>query len=113
MSDKINDRRGNGWFVARRTLLMTLTLSLTMMALGERSTLAPSTVFVVSPIPTDKIRAIIPLGNLNPRGGHVFPTDHIYLDYGDQPDLAVAAPAQGRYSQFEVNPSGILRLKFL
>src|SRR5437588_12119875 len=37
--------------------------------------------FTHSPLDLDAIRAITPLGNLNPRGGHIFPTDHIYFDY--------------------------------
>ena len=48
-----------------------------------------------SPLDIAAIRSISPLGNLNPRGGHVFPTDHIYLDYGRQPGLPVFAPAEG------------------
>ncbi len=50
----------------------------------------------VCPLDANQIRSIIPLGNLNPRGGHVFPTDHIYLDYGGRPGLPVRAPASGR-----------------
>jgi hypothetical protein len=52
-------------------------------------------VFSVSPIDPSEISGIVPLGNLNPLGGHVFPTDHIYLDYGGKPRLAVRAPAEG------------------
>lgn len=51
--------------------------------------------FTASPLALDEIRAIVPLGNLNPRGGHVLPTDHVYLDYGGKPDLVVFAPAAG------------------
>jgi hypothetical protein len=42
-----------------------------------------------------EILSITPLGNLDPRGGHVFPTDHIYLDYGHREGLPVRAPASG------------------
>ena len=52
-------------------------------------------VFTASPIDPDQIREIIPLGNLNPAGGHVLPSDHIYLDYGRKPGLTVCAPAAG------------------
>jgi hypothetical protein len=55
----------------------------------------PVSVFSVSPLDPDKIREIIPLGNLNPVGGHVFPTDHIYLDYSREAGLVVSAPAPG------------------
>ena len=50
----------------------------------------------ICPLNLAEIRSIIPLGNLNPRGGHVFPTDHIYLDYGHRESLPVRAPASGR-----------------
>jgi undecaprenyl-diphosphatase len=52
-------------------------------------------VFFHSPLDIDAIRTITPLGNLNPRGGHVFPTDHIYLDYRPPRELTVHAPAKG------------------
>jgi hypothetical protein len=38
-------------------------------------------VFTSSPLKPDAIETIVPLGDLNPRGGHVFPTAHIYLKY--------------------------------
>jgi hypothetical protein len=50
----------------------------------------------VFPLDLAEIRSITPLGKLNPRGGHVFPTDHIYLDYGGRVGLPVRAPAAGR-----------------
>ena len=62
-----------------------------------------------SPLDIAAIRSISPLGNLNPRGGHVFPTDHIYLDYGRQPGLirisvgGTLAPA-GLYQPDEGSP---------
>ncbi len=62
---------------------------------ADQTTFSPAPVFTVSPLASDKILAVIPLGNLNPHGGHVFPTDHIYLDYGGEPGLPVAAPAAG------------------
>jgi hypothetical protein len=65
----------------------------------------------VSPLPLDKIRAIIPLGNLNPRGGHVFPTDHIYFDYGGQPDLPVTAPAAGRVFAIQSQSVGDFKIE--
>jgi hypothetical protein len=55
----------------------------------------PEGVFTASPIEPDAIEMIVPLGNLNPRGGHVFPTDHIYLNYGGKPGLEVSAPGDG------------------
>lgn len=63
-------------------------------AAGEAAfTLAP--VFTVAPLEIRDVREIIPLGNLNPRHGHVFPTDHIYFDYGGQAGLPVRAPVAG------------------
>jgi hypothetical protein len=50
----------------------------------------------ICPLDLFEVRSITPLGNLNPRGGHVFPTDHIYLDYGHREGLPVRAPASGR-----------------
>ncbi len=41
---------------------------------------APSIVFS-PPTDLDLVDAVIPLGNLNPGGGHVLPVDHMYLDY--------------------------------
>jgi hypothetical protein len=55
----------------------------------------PSPIFTASPIDPAAIRAITPLGNLNPEGGHIFPTDHIYLDFGDRTNLVVRAPCAG------------------
>jgi hypothetical protein len=51
--------------------------------------------FTCSPLDLGDITAITPLGNLNPRGGHVFPTDHIYLQYDQPKQLPVHAPAAG------------------
>jgi hypothetical protein len=50
----------------------------------------------VSPLDLAEVRSITPLGNLNPQGGHVFPTDHIYFDYGGREGVPVRAPASGR-----------------
>ena len=55
----------------------------------------PEPVFTTSPLEPDAIETIVALGNLNPRGGHVFPTDHIYLNYGGKPGLEVFAPGDG------------------
>ena len=52
---------------------MIIFMSLTMLAADERSTFSPPPVFAVSPLPLDKIRAIIPLGNLNPVVAMFFP----------------------------------------
>lgn len=41
---------------------------------------APTIVFS-PPTDLDQVAAIVPLGNLNPGGGHVLPVDHMYLDY--------------------------------
>ena len=35
--------------------------------------------FTVSPVAAADLRSIVPLGNLNPTSGHVFPTDHMYF----------------------------------
>jgi hypothetical protein len=68
-----------------------------LLALTRESAAAPipDCVFTVSPLDPGQIREIIPLGNLNPMGGHVFPTDHVYLNYANQPGLTVLAPAAG------------------
>lgn len=63
-------------------------------AAGETN-VTPRPVFTVSPLDVQEVREILPLGNLNPRAGHVLPTDHIYFDYGGKPGLAVRAPADG------------------
>lgn len=55
---------------------------------------SPPPVFTHSPLELNAVRAITPLGNLNPRGGHVFPTDHIYFDYNLRV-IPVYAPAKG------------------
>ncbi len=51
--------------------------------------------FTHSPLEPDNIRSIIPLGSMDPRAGHVFPTDHVYFDYGGTDGLPVFAPAAG------------------
>jgi hypothetical protein len=53
------------------------------------------TAFTVSPLDPREIVQIVPLGNIDPRGGHVLPTDHIYFDYGAKTNLRVFAPAGG------------------
>jgi hypothetical protein len=65
----------------------------------------------VSPLKPDEIREIIPLGNLNPAGGHVFPTDHIYLDYGGLPGLTVYAPAGGTITSIRDQLRGDLKVE--
>jgi hypothetical protein len=78
-----------------RLALIVLTAFVSVSRGGEALPFRPAPVFLASPLVPGEIRAIVPLGNLNPRGGHVFPTDHIYLDYGGKPDLPVFAPAAG------------------
>ena len=39
----------------------------------------PSTIFTHSPVPTDSLTGIVPLGNVNPNGGHTLPTKHMYF----------------------------------
>ncbi len=51
--------------------------------------------FTHSPLEPDNICSIIPLGNVDPRGGHVLPADHVYFDYGGTNGLSVFAPAAG------------------
>ncbi len=70
-------------------------LALPLLLASESGPIPAATAFTASPLALDEIRAIVPLGNLNPRGGHVLPTDHVYLDYGGKPDLLVFAPAAG------------------
>ncbi len=55
--------------------------------------------FTYSPLPTDRIMYIIPLGNLNPPG-HTTPTDHIYFVY-DGTELEVTVPVSGRVLRIE------------
>ena len=62
-------------------------------ALG--SSASGAVLFRVAPLALDQIHGIVPLGNLNPQGGHVFPSDHLYLDYGDFNHQRVVAPAAG------------------
>jgi hypothetical protein len=69
-------------------------LSLLIAEVGSADS-GPVSHFIVSPLDFAQIREIIPLGNLNPVGGHVFPTDHVCLDYGRRPGLTVWAPAAG------------------
>ena len=76
------------------------------------TTLTPSPVFTVSPLELGEIREIIPLGNLNPRHGHVFPTDHIYFDYASKPELAVRAPAGGTVFALVGQWGGDLKIEF-
>lgn len=70
------------------------TAHLALVAAGEAA-FTPTPGFTISPLDVQEVCEIIPLGNLNPRSGHVFPTDHIYFDYGRKPDLPVRAPADG------------------
>ncbi len=62
---------------------------------AEENAGVPNPVFTVSPLDPTEVREIIPLGNLSPRHAHVFPTDHIYFDYGGKAGLPVRAPAEG------------------
>lgn len=93
------NRRSSLYGICRLlTLCPLLLLSALLPSWKASAAVAPSSppaVFTASPLPLDQIQAIIPLGNLNPRGGHVFPTDHFYFDYGQAPGLFVAAPAAG------------------
>lgn len=47
----------------------------------------PDSIFTIPPIDPDVCAEIIPLGNLNPVGGHVLPIDHIYLNYDERVHL--------------------------
>jgi hypothetical protein len=85
-----------GWFCLRLAILVGTSLSgLGAAAKTPEQPVPPTPVFTISPIDPGEISGIVPLGNLNPLGGHVFPTDHIYLDYGGRAGLAVRAPAEG------------------
>lgn len=62
----------------------------------------PPPIFTVSPLDPAIIRVILPLGSMSPaEGGHVLPSDHIYLNWRDRPDSPfqslpiVLAPAPG------------------
>jgi len=56
------------------------------------------TFYTVSPVLASDYTSIVPLGNLNPWGGHVLPTDHIYFTIrkpaGTDPNNGNAAPAE-------------------
>lgn len=53
-------------------------------------------VFTVSPVAFEDIIRFIPLGHYYPEGGHVFPTDHHYIDViRDNRNIAVYAPCDG------------------
>ena len=81
----------------RSVMIFVLALSLVAQARAYASTPLPTEPRLqIGPLDLAEIRSITPLGNLNPRGGHVFPTDHIYLDYGGREGLPVRAPASGR-----------------
>src|SRR5262245_45188333 len=80
----------------RDNLMIRLPLAVIVLLPVTSSLLADKEpVFLHLPLDLDRVKAITPLGNLNPRGGHVFPTDHIYLDYNKVKDLPVVAPAAG------------------
>jgi hypothetical protein len=55
----------------------------------------PAAVFTCSPLALEGIQGITPLGNMDPLGGHVLPTDHIYLNHGNHTNQLVLAPADG------------------
>jgi hypothetical protein len=50
----------------------------------------------------DNISALIPLGNLNPSGGHAAPTDHIYFQTNDVGLIRAYAPADSWITQISV-----------
>ena len=66
------------------------------------------TLFSSSPIPIDAISWIEPLGKMNPMGGHVTPTDHIYVhyidSYGFPPPYELRALADGYIVHVERRP---------
>ncbi len=75
--------------------MMRPSLALLLLALAGKLPADTEPIFTHVPLDLERVKAITPLGNLNPRGGHVLPTDHIYLDYGGVKDLPVIAPAAG------------------
>jgi hypothetical protein len=82
-----------------RMLFAFLALACPLTARAAEQAAAPSSAgpkLHICPLDLTEVHSITPLGNLNPRGGHVFPTDHIYLDYGGREGLPVRAPASGR-----------------
>lgn len=85
----------SGVWAAWAMLVFAFALLAPRLVRSENTKFTTNAVFTVSPLPLQVIREIIPLGNLNPRGGHVFPTDHVYFDYGQKPGLSVTAPAAG------------------
>lgn len=53
-------------------------------------------IFTVSPIAFEHVLRFIPLGHYHPAGGHVFPTDHHYIDIiRDGSSIPVYAPCDG------------------
>ncbi len=64
----------------RRSLLLVWFLPVLMTACEPPlPDCADGPLFSVPPIDVSGLRALVPLGNLNPGGGHVFPTDHVYF----------------------------------
>jgi hypothetical protein len=69
--------------VASVPAICLLLLLLTSAAAGPaRAALDP--VFTYPPTDIANVAGVVPLGNLNPGGGHVLPVNHMYLRYADQ-----------------------------
>ncbi len=97
LAEATNDSRKRSRMTHHRELLFSLALVLGLVnaAPPPVSPGSPRPVFSFSPLELTAIQYIIPLGNLNPRHGHIFPTDHIYLVYEQPRELPVYAPASG------------------
>lgn len=58
---------------------------------SDLPTCSGNELFSVSPVSLQQVTGIVPLGNLNPKGGHVFQTDHVYF-YVHNPDGGQTPP---------------------
>lgn len=95
--------------LAMKAATVKLSLVAMLATAGRADDSAP--VFMVSPVDPADVTAIIPLGNLNPRGGHVLPTDHVYFEYQRKPGPIVVAPAAGTVFAIRDQFSGGLKIE--
>jgi hypothetical protein len=70
-----------------RSLVLAAVVSVFLTPVSFRPSPAGSSispvVFVASPADPDRVARLVPRGNINPRGGHVRPVKHMYMDYLD------------------------------
>ena len=106
------DRLRKVWLLPLVSASLAIPVMLQMEMAGSTNNVSHSEpVLVASPLALDQIQEIIPLGNLNPAGGHVFPADHIYFDYGQKAGLTVFAPAGGTVRSVRTQSRGDLKIE--